>query len=426
MKIYPAEISEKFIRKVNSYLYVFERHGTGNFMVKVNEVPLEAEWVKRAFGEIDFPLGWMQYFEVYIMPYKLAYLDSNMIPDGYYQGQAFPTHFVMGTRNEYTYDATAVVVTHETGHILTYKFIDPVYEDHKNTEKLKEYMNLRGLDPKQFGYGYDWNFRVWEVLAEDFRYLFGGSAAHSETFLHEVPYVGLQPPGEDIRRWFFDAVPEEQKHWPVEIEIVGREEQPEMNKPEYVIIHHSATAQGDAEAFRKAHKAKGWKDIGYHYVIGNGTYSGDGEIEAGRAENEVGAHCSAGGMNNKSIGICLVGNFDEQTLTPAQMQSLENLTRAIIDRHKIPAGNILGHKEVPGAATSCPGKNFDMPGYRKRMEGMHLKDYEGHWAEEYITKVMDDGIMQGYPDGSFKPDQPVTRAELATVLAKIIERGLMK
>ena len=54
-----------------------------------------------------------------------------------------------------------------------------------------------------------------------------------------------------------------------------------------------------------------------------------------------------------------------------------------------------------------------------------MKDIKGHWAEEYIKKVIAAGIMRGYPDGSFKPDQPVTRAELATVLAKLLERGLV-
>lgn len=46
-------------------------------------------------------------------------------------------------------------------------------------------------------------------------------------------------------------------------------------------------------------------------------------------------------------------------------------------------------------------------------------DYDGHWAEEAIRWAMAQGIMQGYPDGSFKPDSPVTRAELATILRRM-------
>lgn len=196
-----------------------------------------------------------------------------------------------------------------------------------------------------------------------------------------------------------------------------------VNNPEYIIIHHSATAQGDAETFRKNHKAKGWRDIGYHYVIGNGTYSGDGEVETGRTEAEDGAHCSVDGMNRKSIGICLVGNFDIDKPTPAQMEALEKLCRVIMKRHDIPPSKVLGHGEVKGAATNCPGRHFDMAEFRKRLEGGKVaKDYEGHWAETYIKKAINYGYMTGYPDGSFKPDQSITRAEFARVLSFIIDK----
>ena len=203
---------------------------------------------------------------------------------------------------------------------------------------------------------------------------------------------------------------------------VGKEDKPEVNNPEYIIIHHSATKQGDAETFRRAHKANGWRDIGYHYVIGNGTYSGDGEVETGRPENESGAHCSADGMNFKSIGICLVGNFDIDKPTVAQMEALERLCRDIMARYKIPVSRVLGHGEV--AATNCPGKNFDMAAFRKRLEAKKVekKDYEGHWAETYIKKAINYGYMTGYPDGSFKPDNPISRAEFARVLSFIIDR----
>lgn len=45
-----------------------------------------------------------------------------------------------------------------------------------------------------------------------------------------------------------------------------------------------------------------------------------------------------------------------------------------------------------------------------------FNDINGHWAEETIEKWQDAGIISGYPDGTFKPDNPVTRAELAKVL----------
>jgi N-acetylmuramoyl-L-alanine amidase len=203
----------------------------------------------------------------------------------------------------------------------------------------------------------------------------------------------------------------------------GKEEL-ELNNPEYIIIHHSGTKEGDAETFRKNHiEVRGWRDIGYHYVINNGTYQPDGLIETGRTEAEDGAHCSADGMNRKSIGICLVGNFDIDKPTPAQMEALERLCMDIIERHKIPVSRVLGHGEVKGAATNCPGKNFDMVEFRKRLEGGKVaKDYEGHWAQQYIEKAVNTGYMTGYPDGTFKPDNPITRAEFARVLSFIIDK----
>lgn len=48
-------------------------------------------------------------------------------------------------------------------------------------------------------------------------------------------------------------------------------------------------------------------------------------------------------------------------------------------------------------------------------------DYAGHWAEEAIRWAVDWKLMQGFPDGSFKPDEPVTRAQLAEVLWRLRE-----
>lgn len=48
-------------------------------------------------------------------------------------------------------------------------------------------------------------------------------------------------------------------------------------------------------------------------------------------------------------------------------------------------------------------------------------DITGHWSEKNIRYCMEHGIMNGYPDGSFQPDRPVTRGELAAVLRRLTE-----
>ena len=56
------------------------------------------------------------------------------------------------------------------------------------------------------------------------------------------------------------------------------------------------------------------------------------------------------------------------------------------------------------------------PQYQPEM----VDDITGHWAEDNIRWCIAHGLMTGYPDGSFKPDQYVTRAELATVLRRLV------
>jgi len=50
-----------------------------------------------------------------------------------------------------------------------------------------------------------------------------------------------------------------------------------------------------------------------------------------------------------------------------------------------------------------------------------VDDITGHWAEKDIRWCMEHGLLKGYPDGSFQPDKYVTRAELATVIRRLVE-----
>ena len=46
-------------------------------------------------------------------------------------------------------------------------------------------------------------------------------------------------------------------------------------------------------------------------------------------------------------------------------------------------------------------------------------DITGHWAESAIREFIEKGYIAGYPDGTFKPDNPVTYAEFATIVARL-------
>lgn len=134
-----------------------------------------------------------------------------------------------------------------------------------------------------------------------------------------------------------------------------------------LILHHSATGTGCAEVFRALHRAvNGWADVGYHFIIGNGTLSGDGQVEPGRPDWAVGAHARKN--NDDSLGICLVGNLDSNPPTGTQMESLARLLRELLSRFDLSPEDIILHRDAPGCMTRCPGKNITMDIVRELLE----------------------------------------------------------
>jgi len=137
----------------------------------------------------------------------------------------------------------------------------------------------------------------------------------------------------------------------------------------YIVVHHTATGKGNAKTIYVSHTERGFsKGLGYHFLIDNGTLGkGDGQIEMSPRWiwQQVGAHCKAGAMNEKAIGIALVGNFDCEKPTKNQWKSLLFLLSVLRPYYHIPAANVLGHCEVHGAKTDCPGKLFPMKELRK-------------------------------------------------------------
>lgn len=136
-----------------------------------------------------------------------------------------------------------------------------------------------------------------------------------------------------------------------------------------LIIHCAATPNGKsltrngisaAQTIDEWHRARGFKrdwkaradwnpglqSIGYHWVIDT-----DGTVYAGRGLDEPGAH--AAGYNLDSLGICLVGT---DKFTPAQWGKLKEQVAKV--RQHWPTVQVIGHRELPKVAKSCPG--FDV------------------------------------------------------------------
>ncbi len=126
-----------------------------------------------------------------------------------------------------------------------------------------------------------------------------------------------------------------------------------MRKIDKIIVHCSATRKGkhfDVEEIRRWHvEGRGWKDIGYHYLI----YI-DGSIHKGRELNVQGAHVR--GENKNSVGICYIGGMDkegflpEDTRTTEQEVSLEILIKMLMCSYE--GATLHGHNEFSNKA--CP------------------------------------------------------------------------
>lgn len=120
-----------------------------------------------------------------------------------------------------------------------------------------------------------------------------------------------------------------------------------------IIVHCTATPEGldyTVNQIRQWHKQRGFKDIGYHYVIYR-----DGSIHKGRPENQVGAHCK--GHNNISLGVCYVGGLSKDGKTPkdtrteAQKKSLIELLTSL--KKKYPNAKIYPHYKFANKACPC-------------------------------------------------------------------------
>ena len=160
--------------------------------------------------------------------------------------------------------------------------------------------------------------------------------------------------------------------------------------PKYIIIHCSATAEGKdfkAKDIDRWHKQRGFKKIGYHYVIDL-----DGTVEKGRNDNEVGAQ--AIGYNDKSLGVVYIGGLDKDGKTPkdtrteAQKQSMLKLVKELISKYNIPVKNVIGHRETSkdlnGDGVISPNEwikacpSFEVADFRKELEEKPIDNIKLH------------------------------------------------
>jgi len=139
----------------------------------------------------------------------------------------------------------------------------------------------------------------------------------------------------------------------------------------YVVIHHSATRNGSLDSIDMYHRRSRRMENGaaYHFVICNGNGKPDGTIEVGnRWKRQIkGGHLASDDLNEVAIGICLIGNFEVDQPTAAQMKSLYALVSYLNNRCNIPKSRVQSHTQINTRPTACPGKRFPMTTLRENL-----------------------------------------------------------
>jgi len=146
----------------------------------------------------------------------------------------------------------------------------------------------------------------------------------------------------------------------------------QRGKWKYIVVHHSGTANGSAKGMDRYHREERHMENGlaYHFVIGNGDGMGDGQIAIGQRWKEQldGGHLRSETQNKYSIGICLVGNFDETKPTRRQMESLNALTDYLLERCDLKPSSVKTHQQINVIYTRCPGRFFPAKGFLKELK----------------------------------------------------------
>jgi hypothetical protein len=141
----------------------------------------------------------------------------------------------------------------------------------------------------------------------------------------------------------------------------------------YIIVHNSGTRQGNARIFDTYHRRvrRMQNGLAYHFVIGNGRSSGNGEIEIGpRWTRQInGGHVASDYLNNIALGICLVGDLNRDLPTKAQLEALDELItylRGRVGKIKGRPAIVLPHKKINPKPTDCPGDRFPYSWLQRR------------------------------------------------------------
>lgn len=140
-----------------------------------------------------------------------------------------------------------------------------------------------------------------------------------------------------------------------------------------IVIHHSASPFGSPASISAEHRQANLTGMGYHFIIGNGSGMGDGDIHVGYRwlDQLPGAHAigpQAMVYNEHAISICLVGDGNRRTFTDLQVRRLAELVAALSRELNIAPDQVLLQSDI--AETASPGRYFPEAAFREYLAGL--------------------------------------------------------
>jgi len=130
-----------------------------------------------------------------------------------------------------------------------------------------------------------------------------------------------------------------------------------VRQVERIVVHHSAgkdTTQLEAKGIEEWHVGKGWRGIGYHFLVEN--VGGRPSVVQGRPLRFRGSH--ARGANYDSVGVCVVGNFNSTLVDDDVFHVLISLLADLCTVFGLSERAISPHLEAGVTATECPGDHL--------------------------------------------------------------------
>ena len=145
-----------------------------------------------------------------------------------------------------------------------------------------------------------------------------------------------------------------------------------MSLIRYITVHHDGmdpffatdppSVSAHLEGIRRLHRRKGWGDIGYHFAVDPA-----GRVWEGRSLGWQGAHVKD--HNPGNIGIVVLGNFEHQSPSEAQLDGVRRHITMLMRVYNVPRTRVHTHREWQGANTACPGARLQQSLERMRLTG---------------------------------------------------------